>query len=98
MARRYTPDRLRQIRERPFRPFPPEVCEAPGCQTAVADAHAFCPKHFQALPREVRDGVAAARTRWVQAGKPDGYADTRSGYIAAIGWARRTLGKFAARE
>jgi len=93
MARRYTPERLRQMRGRPYRPFPPETCEHPACATPVSDAHAFCPVHFQALPRLIRDRLGQARSRWVQAGKPDGYADVRAAYVAAIGWAVRTLRK-----
>ncbi len=52
-------------------------CKAPGCRRRLNNGMVFCTEHWNALPRELRDGIYAAKRR------PEKY---RGAHQAAISW------------
>jgi hypothetical protein len=59
-------------------------CHAGGCRRRLNNGMVFCAEHWNALPRELRDGIYAAKR------KPEKYAGVHQ---AAITWLARNLPK-----
>lgn len=56
------------------------VCRGPGCGRTLRDGMVFCVEHWNALPRELRDGIYIGKRR------PEKYPDAVK---AAMGWLLR---------
>ena len=52
-------------------------CHAGGCRRRLDNGMVFCTEHWNALPRELRDGIYAAKR------KPEKY---RGAHQAAVSW------------